>query len=192
MCITSHSQAILIQAARGWSWASSRGPRRVQAALGQCDWASRTPPQWLPTHRWPIALTALVTSFSCNAGLALRSQSQHLKWRQAAGAASSLALSRSVVVGTLIFCCRCMRSECRGCDEQSFNRAVFDAIGRYHAGARWLGSCVLHSAWRRWRRRVAGADLCREDMPFGTCWLARKEAMPPHTWLAALARTLYL
>ena len=84
-----------------------------------------------------------------------------------------------------------MRSECRGCDEQSFNRAVFDAIGRYHAGARWLGSCVLHSAWRRWRRRVAGADLCREDMPFGTCWLARKEAMPPHTWLAALARTLY-
>ena len=28
----------------------------VQAALGRCERARRTPPQWLPTPRWAIAL----------------------------------------------------------------------------------------------------------------------------------------
>jgi hypothetical protein len=61
---------------------------------GDVSGRGRTPPQWLPTPRWTIALTALAGNFlfqrwACG-------QRKRLKWRQAARAAwSPASLSRS-------------------------------------------------------------------------------------------------
>ena len=124
----------------------------VQAALGRCKRARRTPPQWLPTPRWAIALTALAGNFlfqrwACG-------QRKRLKWRQAARAAwSPASLSRSGTGTLTSWLPTCISRPM--CSAEVLSFCPWNACPQ----AQWAGAALYVSEQQRCARR-SWATVC--------------------------------
>ena len=150
----------------------------VQAALGRCERASRTPPQWLPTPRWAVALTALAGNFLFHRWAC--GQRKRLKWRQAARAASSPAsLSRSGTGTITSWFPTCISRPMCSAEVPSLGHGIMRAAS--NTQWRCIERCQRATALRSTvGRRLAGDHLMLQDMPFGSCPLARMPCLHTH------------